>query len=575
VAPSDERDDAALVLAVREGDPEAFGVLFDRWFDRVYDVARNIVRDPDTAADVAQDTFISAWERLDRLDRIESFGGWLLRIARNRALDVLERQGRSSTQASETVTGLHDHGLPDLVGSRRELDVAEISATRDRDALLRAATVALGERDASILDLHLRHGLSPAEIADELGITPNNAHQLLFRMRNKLGEAVGAVVLWRRGNPACDELAALVMAADANHTIVSSTFDRPTFEMIERHRKTCATCTERRAALLAPEQLFSAAPILSVPLLLRARVLDHLRDAGVPVDGAATPAVDSFDDTTNTAGDSATEPSTSSTRAHPPSTDPRDDPGSPADEPATVRDTRRRRVVVALLAAAATLTILAAGVIALDDGNDSATKAFEATTIATPSTLLRSGQPRSGPGGLTASTSRPADRTSSTEPGLAAATTSTSPEPIVVPPVTGPPTTTRTVVTSPPLTPTPPSPTPVPTNPVPTTTAPPPPTTVPPAAPPPTTLPPPAPPDIIRLFLGTPPGGLICAVPSQSPRRLEWTSTGATSAQLVIAGTTRTVNPTGRVDACAASGAVATLTITGPGGTDSANLPVP
>ena len=64
-----------------------------------------------------------------------------------------------------------------------------------------AATAALGERDASLADLLLRHQLSPAEIADEMGVEPNNAHQLLFRLRTKLGDAVANYLVWRNGRP--------------------------------------------------------------------------------------------------------------------------------------------------------------------------------------------------------------------------------------------------------------------------------------------------------------------------------------------------------------------------------------
>ena len=60
-------DDVELVEAARSGDPEsAFGRLFDRWFDRTYDVAWRIVRNPDTAAEVAQDSFLArgrSWPR--------------------------------------------------------------------------------------------------------------------------------------------------------------------------------------------------------------------------------------------------------------------------------------------------------------------------------------------------------------------------------------------------------------------------------------------------------------------------------------------------------------------------------
>ncbi|MEL7206749.1 MAG: sigma factor, partial [Actinomycetota bacterium] len=95
--------DAALVAAVRDGDPDAFGRLFDAWFDRAYDVARRIVRDPDDAADVAQEALLAGWRNLDGLEDPRAFGGWVLRIARNRALDHHRKHDRTRPVDDEAV----------------------------------------------------------------------------------------------------------------------------------------------------------------------------------------------------------------------------------------------------------------------------------------------------------------------------------------------------------------------------------------------------------------------------------------------------------------------------------------
>ncbi|MGB5757108.1 MAG: sigma-70 family RNA polymerase sigma factor, partial [Acidimicrobiales bacterium] len=196
-----ERSDTELVLAARAEDGEAFGELFDRWFNSSWNVARTIVRNDDLAADVAQDAMLAAWQRLDQLDNPDAFGGWLLRITRNRALNRLERENRSRATGDDVVSGLRDRGLPDPTGAERPLGPDSISEVRDRQELVWAAAAALGGREVSLLDLHLRHGLSPAEIADELGVEPNNAHQQLFRLRNRLGDAIGSYLLWRNGRP--------------------------------------------------------------------------------------------------------------------------------------------------------------------------------------------------------------------------------------------------------------------------------------------------------------------------------------------------------------------------------------
>lgn len=143
--------------------------------------------------------------------------------------------------------------------------------------LVWAAAAALGERDASLLDLHLRHGLEPSELAEELGITPNAAHQALFRLRNRLGHAVKGWLLWRGGEPTCVVLQAEVAAAGL------SNFDARLVQLITNHAEACVACSEERARVTAPAVLFGAVPLVLAPTLARAQVLDALLAAGVPV----------------------------------------------------------------------------------------------------------------------------------------------------------------------------------------------------------------------------------------------------------------------------------------------------
>jgi RNA polymerase sigma factor (sigma-70 family) len=266
-------DDAALVRAAQAGDGQAFGVLFDRWSTRVVDVAHRIVRDREVAAEVAQDAFLAAWTGLARLEQAESFGGWVLRIARNRALNRLERERRSIPVApvGEETTEMLD-------GTTDPSDDAGAAVGRSEDAaLVWAAAAALGARDASVLDLHLRHGLSPGEIAEELGVTANAAHQVLFRLRNRLGDAVRACVLWRAGHPACAGLTSAVAAAGI------TSFGAPAVRVISDHALSCRECTGRQEARLAPEALFAALPLLAVSPETLDAIRGGLAEAGVPI----------------------------------------------------------------------------------------------------------------------------------------------------------------------------------------------------------------------------------------------------------------------------------------------------
>jgi RNA polymerase sigma factor (sigma-70 family) len=274
----DERSDTELVLAARGEDPGAFGQLFDRWFDRSWNVARTIVRDDDLAADVAQDALLVAWQQLDQLRDPDAFGGWLLRSTRNRALNRLAREQRSTASGDEIVSGLRDRGQDDPVGAARQPQPDAVSEIRDRQELVWAAAAALGENDTSLLDLHLRHGLGPAEIAEELGLAPNTAHQQLFRLRGRLGDAIGSFLLWRNGRPLCDGLAVAVSGRKA--------FDRSVARAVRKHQSRCERCAEERASLVDPAKLFAAVPLVVVPAGLKAEAAAALEGAGVPMGSA-------------------------------------------------------------------------------------------------------------------------------------------------------------------------------------------------------------------------------------------------------------------------------------------------
>ena len=269
-----------LVEAARAGDNQAFGKLFDTWFDRVHDVSRRIVRDPGTAGEVAQDTFLAAWTGLANLEDPDAFGGWVLRIARNKSLNRLEKDRRSVALDDETMTTLTDMDAADH-DPLAHLDQA------GRVALVWDAAAALGERDMSILDLHLRHGLGAGELAEELGTTANNAHQMLFTLRKRLGTNVRALVLWRAGRPACENLRRTLANAGIH------TFDKQAVKAIDRHAQVCDQCSQEREDRLNPAALFGAAPVLAAPFVFKTQAASALEAAGVPMGGSTalgTPA---------------------------------------------------------------------------------------------------------------------------------------------------------------------------------------------------------------------------------------------------------------------------------------------
>ena len=343
-------DDVELARRAVGGDGAAFAELFDRWFDRAFDVAWHIVRNRDTAAEVAQETFATAWQQIGTLRQPESFGGWILRIARNKGLNRLAVEQRARPVGDRDELADHDSGR------RVAEDPAAPVTDRERDDLVWAASAALGEGDASLLSLHLRHGLDAPELADELGIAANTAHQRLFRLKKRLGDAIGAWILWHLGRPRCDALRTLLANAGTTR------FDRDAAAMITAHTRSCPDCDAHRTVALSPEVMFGAMPLVVAGPALKAQAAAALAEAGVPT--STTPA------TPGPSGPSSTPGGSGASRTA----------GSADPASATPGTWTTRRIAVAVAAA----VVVGLAVVALatrgDDAPDLVAAPSETTT---------------------------------------------------------------------------------------------------------------------------------------------------------------------------------------------------
>ncbi len=596
-------EDGALVLRVRAGDSQAFASLFERWYDRVFNVARAIVRRPELAADVAQDTFLAGWQQLDRLDDVNAFGGWLLKIARHKSLDALRREGRATATDDALVGDLRDRGLPDPTAATVHGDPVEAVEAGETDALLWAAAAALGARDASLLDLHLRHGLTPAELAADLGVEPNHAHQLVFRLRKRLEEAVGSFLLWRGGRPACPALAATAGATAA--------FDAQTAGLIRRHERSCPACQSERRRQTDPTKLFAAVPLVAAPLLWRAKSAAALAAEGVPVppelvsiagdlgDAGNTGAGDGNNGPSDTdqaaAGDqSGGEPSTGEPSAGEPSAGALAAGGGPdglaeaavTDDDAPSPLWRRRWLAVA---AVAVVIVVGASLVVADAARAPRSELADASAVSTTVTVLApppvttvSGSPRSGTTTSTAATTSTTSTTSSTS-----TTTTTTPQVMApVDPVTTPPPALEPPADAdadaddvPPAADDPPSgvndpPPPPPPDPPPPTPPPPPPTTTTTTVtlPPP---PPPPPPPAATILRFTLVGASHRCDAGLAPHGVGWITENATQVTLGWRGQSATVPGTGQRSLCLASGDAVTLAASSAGGSETATVTAP
>lgn len=100
-----ERTDRELARSSVGGDREAFRELVERYQRKIVSVALGMVHNPDDALEIAQETFVKAYENLPQFKGESSFYSWLYRIAFNLAIDFQRREGRRPTVPLEERPG--------------------------------------------------------------------------------------------------------------------------------------------------------------------------------------------------------------------------------------------------------------------------------------------------------------------------------------------------------------------------------------------------------------------------------------------------------------------------------------
>jgi RNA polymerase sigma-70 factor (ECF subfamily) len=160
-----------LVDRARHGDREAFGVLAGGAVDRLYAVARLILRDTELAEDATQEALVRAWRDLPALRDAERFDAWLYRLIVRACADIGRRRRRWRAEVRI------------VVAEPAESDRA--SELADRDQLQRGLR-RLTDAQQAILVLHFYVGLSPSEAADALDIPVGTA-------KSRLHYAIGAL----------------------------------------------------------------------------------------------------------------------------------------------------------------------------------------------------------------------------------------------------------------------------------------------------------------------------------------------------------------------------------------------
>jgi RNA polymerase sigma-70 factor, ECF subfamily len=151
VAVPDQTDDLTLLQRIAVRDDAAMAELYDRHHRLAYAIVRRIVQSPSDAEEVLQEAFVRVWSRADTFDpRLGSPAAWLVRIARNRAIDRLRaRQARAGNSGPAPVS---ESGSP------------------ERDLAVRGAVATLPAAQRALIEAAFFEGYTHQELSARFGV---------------------------------------------------------------------------------------------------------------------------------------------------------------------------------------------------------------------------------------------------------------------------------------------------------------------------------------------------------------------------------------------------------------------
>jgi RNA polymerase sigma factor (sigma-70 family) len=248
-------EDRRLAQSLLDGLPGTLAEIYDFYAPRLYDYCHALLRDQDLAADALHDSLIATQQHIAKLREQERFRSWLYAIVRNECIRLLTEpdrpgQGRQAPEESDDAF----------------LDAAERQRREETRQLVHSALVGLTSPEREALDLAARHDLYVEELSGVLGMSSQDATELVRRARDGLDGTLSAALIAHTGTGDCPSVAAL---ADEQGWPLSPEVCR----RIVRHVESCPTCRDNRRRGADTTRMMRVLPVAAIPAELRMAVL--------------------------------------------------------------------------------------------------------------------------------------------------------------------------------------------------------------------------------------------------------------------------------------------------------------
>ena len=260
----ERQTDEALAAQAGGTDRDAFAALYERHFSGLYDFAIRMLRQEDAAADVVQNTFMKAWDTMQKKNIPANVKAWLYAVARNNAIDEIRHRKRmvpidASTQGDSPAA----YALADPA---KVADPEILLQSKELVDLVWDSAAGLSPSEYALLDLHLRRGLNADELATSLRLRKGAVYTKLSRLKDSLEESVTSTLLLRHGRRNCPELNLLLDGLRATRLTPQVR------KAVQAHLHDCPRCQESKQRYLSPAEMFSALVLVPAPAGLQASI---------------------------------------------------------------------------------------------------------------------------------------------------------------------------------------------------------------------------------------------------------------------------------------------------------------
>ena len=174
----DKNSDQSYIEKVKNGDSNAFAFLINRYKSMTYTLAIRIVKSHEDAEEVAMDSFLKAFQKIDSFKGESKFSTWLYTIVYREAITKVRKKRIDTAEVDDFVKDNYseDQDFPQLEAMKEE----------EQKKYVRQAVDRLPEKDALIITLFYLNENSIEEIQQITDLTESNVKVKLFRARKKL-----------------------------------------------------------------------------------------------------------------------------------------------------------------------------------------------------------------------------------------------------------------------------------------------------------------------------------------------------------------------------------------------------